>query len=131
MQTFSSHHIPCPPTADVTHLILCTLSSHCTTFFLYCQCDPPGTAHFLYSYCRCDIPDTTDFLLTPRTLFSHCRCSPSDIAHSLLTLHNFLIVLQMQPSWYCTLLSLYHRCDFSDTADFLCSHRTPSLPTWK
>ena len=103
MQTFSSHHIPCPPTADVTHLILYTRSSHCTTFFLYCQCDPPGTAHFLYSYCRCDIPDTTDFLLTPRALFSHCRCSPSDTAHSLLTLHNFLIVLQMQPSWYCTL----------------------------
>ena len=131
MQTFFSHHIPCPPSAHVTLLILYTCSSHCTTFSLYCQCDPPGTAHFLYSYCSCDIHDTTDFLLTPHTLFSHCRRSPSDTAHSLLTLHNFLIVLQMQPSWYCTLLSLYCRYDFSDTADFLCSHLTRSLPTWK
>ena len=78
MKTFSSHHTPCRPAADVTLLILYTLSTHCTAFSLYCRCDPPGIAHFLYSYCRCDIPDTADFLLTPYTLFFYYRCSPSD-----------------------------------------------------
>ena len=78
MKTFSSHHTPSPPITDVTPLILYTLSTHCTAFSLYCRCDPPGTAHFLYSYCRCDIPDTADFLLTPHTLSFYYRGSPSD-----------------------------------------------------
>ena len=78
MKTFSSHHTPCHPAAVVTLLILYTLSTHCTAFSLYCRCEPPGTAHFIYSYCRCDIPDTADFLLTPHTLSFYYRCSPSD-----------------------------------------------------
>ena len=105
MKTFSSDHTPCRPAAAVTHLILYTLSSYCTAFSLYCRCDPPGTAHFLYSNCRCDILDTAGFLLTPHTI-SYYRCSPSDTVHSLITLHKLFLILQIRPSWYCTLSPL-------------------------
>ena len=113
LQTFSSHHTPCPITVDVAILVLHTFSSHYTTFSSYCRCDHPGTAQFLSSYCRCDSPFIAGFLITPHTL-SHtlyCRCNPSDrcctlsphtAQHSacnadatLLVLHSSLLVLQM------------------------------------
>ena len=68
-------------------LILCTVSSHCTTFSLFCRCDPSHSAHFLYSHCRCEIPDNVDFLLQPHTLSSYSRCSFSDTVYFLLTLY--------------------------------------------
>ena len=81
----------------------------------------------LSSYCRCDIPDTAYFIIKPNTLSSCCRCSHSDIVHSPLTLHKVLLILQMRPSWYCTLLYSYCRCDFFDSADFLLTQCTPSF----
>ena len=120
MKTISSHHIPCYPAAAVTHLILYTLSSHCTAFSLYCRCGPPGAAHFLYSYCKCDILDTADFLLTPHTLSSYYRCSPSDTVHSFLTLQNFLIIYcKCDPPCTAHFLFSYHRCNLPDTTEFL------------
>ena len=85
----------CLSTTDVQFLH-CTLSS-------CCRCDPPGTGHILYWYYRCDIPHNEDFLFTPHTLSSYYRCNPPDTVHSLYTLQSLLLVLQMRPSWYCTL----------------------------
>ena len=119
MQTFSSHHTPCFPTADVTLLILYTGSSHCTTFSVFCRCDPSGSAHFFYSHCRCEIPDNVDFLLQPHTLSSYSRCSFSDTVYLLLTL-------------YCTTFSSdckdfsWYQCHIPHTAGFLLSPHTLS-----
>ena len=128
MQIFSSHHAPCPPTANVALLILYTLSSHCTTFFSYCRYDTPGTAHSLSLHCRCDIPDTTDFFLTPHTLCSYCK-------------YDLLILQSLSPHstklsscCRCDLpcathfLYLYCRCGTPDTADFVLTPHT-CLPT--
>ena len=124
MKTFSSHHTSCRPAAAVTQLILYTLSSHCTAFSLYCRCDPPGTAHFLYSHCRCDILDTTDFLLTP---------SPpvTDVALLILytlQLHciSFSSYCRSDPPGTAHFLYSYCRCDIPDTADFLLTPHTLS-----
>ena len=119
MKTLSSHHTLSPPITDVTLLTLYTLSTHCTAFSLYCRCDPPGTAHFLYLYCRCDIPDTADFLLTPHTLSSYYQCSPSGTV-TLLTLDNFLIIYcRCDPPCTAHFLFSCHRCDLPDTTEFL------------
>ena len=93
LQAFSSHHTPCPPTADVTLLtdaVHSLLTLHNTLLVL--QIRPSWCCILLSSYCRCDIPDTADFLLTPQTLSCYCRCSPSHAVHSLLTLCNLLLV---------------------------------------
>ena len=126
LQTFSSHHThtPCPTTADVALPILWTLSAHYTTS-TFCTCNLPGTAHFYSLYHKCAI-------LILQTFSSHQTPSPlaADVAvlimHTLLTLHNFLLVLQVWPSMYSTLLSLYCKCDIPDNADFLLTPRTLS-----
>ena len=96
-----------PRTADVTFLILQTFSSHHRpypiTFTSYYRCNPDGTAHFLFCHHYYDFTDTADFLLTSHTLSYYCRYSNSCPVHSLFTLHNLLLILQMQASWYCTL----------------------------
>ena len=117
MQTFSLHHTPCFPTADVILLILYTGSLHCTTFSLFCRCDPSGSAHFFYLHCRCEIPNNVDFLLQPHTLSSYSRCRFSDTVYLLLTL-------------YCTTFSSHckdfswYQCHIPHTADFLLSPHT-------
>ena len=131
MQTFYSHYTPCFPTADVTLLILYTVSSHCTTFSLFCRCDPSGSAHFLYLHCRCEIPDNEDFLLQPHTLSSYSRCSFSDIKYTdtffrhcteQLSLHT----AQISPGT-AHFLCVYCRCHTPHTTDFLLSPHTPSF----
>ena len=47
MQTFSSDHTPCPPTAEEALFILYSLSSYCTTSSRITLCHPPGTARLL------------------------------------------------------------------------------------
>ena len=115
MQTFSSQHAPCLSTTDVPFflslffyyrcslLMLYTFSDAAKAFFSYCRCDPPRTEHTLYWYYKCDIPYNEDFLFRPHTLSSCCSGNPLDTVHSFLTLHSLLLVLQMRPSWYCTL----------------------------
>ena len=128
MQTFSSHHTPCFPTADVTLLILYTVSSHCTTFSLLYRCDPSGSTHFLYSHCRCEIPDNVNFLLKPHTLSSYSRCSLSDTVYFLFTLYCTTFSSHCTNfSWYHTLFSVYCSCHTPHTADFLLSPHTLSF----
>ena len=103
LQTLYSTQIPSPPAAYVVILILFILLSHCTKFFSYCRCDPPGIAHFLYSYCRCDFFDSADFLLTLHTLSFYYKCT-------LVIIYTF--------SSHCTALSLYCRCNPPDTEHF-------------
>ena len=86
LQTFCSHHALSSPIADVALLMLHILSSHCTTFWLYCRCNPPGTAHF--SPCTADVT----FLILQT--FSACTVHPlfllgSDTLH---TVHLLLIL---------------------------------------
>ena len=107
LQTLYSNQTPSPPAADVVILILYILLSHCTKIFLYCRCDPPGIAHFLYSYCRCDFFDSADFLLTQHTLSFFYKCT-------LVIIYTF--------SSNCTVLFLYCRCNPPDTEHFFSSH---------
>ena len=115
LQTFSSQHAPCLSTTDVPFFLSLSFYYRCSllmlypfpdaakTFSSYCRCNPPGTEHTLYWYYMCGIPHNEDFLFTPHTLSSCCSCNPPDTVHSFLTLHSLFLVLQMQPSWYCTL----------------------------
>ena len=80
-----------------------TFFSSCTTFSSYCRYDPPGTDNFL----SCTV-NVKFFIM--QTFSSHHKPCPStevdshfDVVHSLLTLQNLLLVVQIRPSWYCTL----------------------------
>ena len=110
-------HISFSRTTSLTFLILQTFSSHHThTLSCHCRCTSSDTVnsfrtvhnllHFLHMrpswHCTLLLlvpqmchTDTADFLLTPNTLSSYCRCGSSDTVHFLLTLHNFLLVLQI------------------------------------
>ena len=120
LQTFSSNHTPCFPTADVA------------------LCDPSATAHFLSWYSRCDILDTADYLLTPHTLLlqmytldtvhlpshcttfsSNCRYDPLGASHvSPCTSDVTFLILQSFSSHHAPCLS---------TIDVPFFHSTPSL----
>ena len=115
MQTFSSHHKPCPSTEvdshfDIVHSLL-TLQN----FLLVLQIRPSW-------YCTLPRTEAVTFLILHTFCSDHTHCLPTaDVAlliHFVLTLHNLLLILQMQQSWYC-ILSSYCRCDFPDTAELL------------
>ena len=101
--TFSSHKTPCLFTTDVPFLY-CTLPPH-TAQTSPCTADATLLVLHNYSLHTADVTFLImeTFSSAPHTQSSHCRCSPSDSVHSLYTWHNLLLVLQILPSWYCTL----------------------------
>ena len=108
LQTFSLHHTPCPPTAYVSVLMLCTFSSHCTALCLYYRCDSPGDAFFFAR--TADVK----FLILQTFSSNYRPCPPTaDVA---------LLMLYTLSSSHFTTFSLYNRCDTPHTAQ-------PSLNT--
>ena len=128
--------------ADVTFLILQTFFSnlssyckwgslilytlHCTTFSLYCRCNPPGAAYF-----SSHIADVT--FLTLQTLYSNQTLSPPAAKVVILILYiilshctKFLSYCRCDLPGTVHFLYSYFRCDIPDTADFLLTPHTLS-----
>ena len=103
LQSFSSHHAACLSTIDVPFF-------HSTPSFHLAQ-PSPHTIDTTLLVRKTFSPRTVNVkFFIMQTFSSHHKPCPStevdshfDVVHSLLTLQNLLLVLQIRPSWYCTL----------------------------
>ena len=129
--------------ADVTFLILQTFFSnlssyckwgslilytlHCTTFSLYCRCNPPGAAYFSHHTAN------VTFLIL-QTLYSNQTPSPPAADVVILILYillshwaKFFSYCRCDPPGNVHILYSYCRCEFFDSADFLLTQHTSSF----